>query len=746
MTSPFPRCIFVLALLFLAPIARADLKLASNGKTDYVIVVAVDAIPAEQTAARELAEHLKLVTGAEFPIRAESGGAKQILVGAKQTGDLGHDGIVIKTAGDTLTLSGSRPRGTLYAVNTFLEDVIGVRWWTSTERFIPKRPELTVPDLDVNYVPPLRYREAYYVDVMRGGAHAVHAARMKLNGQHQAIPPELGGHYTLIGWCHTFYSLIPPGEHFTAHPEWFSEINGKRVTDNAQLCLTNEAMRQELVRNALKRIRANPEAGMISISQNDCHGACECASCAAIVKEEGSEAGPLIRFVNAIAADIAKEYPDFLVETLAYQYTRKPPRLTKPAKNVIVRLCSIEADFARPLSGETNKRFGDDLRGWSTIAPNLFIWNYVTNFANYLIPHPNIEPLADDLRFFVANRTIGVFQQGDALNAGGGDFLPLRTWLLAKLLWNPSLDQEALTHEFLSGYYGAAGPHLAKYLDLITAGAKNKGFIGCYNKDVSYISDEALTQAMKLFDDAAAAVAGDDVLTKRLARERLAVDHVRLLRWKITDDAARQAYAAAAKAYVASAREIGVRNVSEMQGFDAHASGLLMRGEKPARLPRPGDAPAAGALDLQDSRFTLYRPDQFASLAPDAKASDGKAARMGGAHTHWAVQVHADHHPDLLGKGPWHAYIVARVDAKVTNGIAFRYGVWDSPRHVNVAGGDASLTVAGDGAYHVYAMLINELRPGMYLWVSPPGNGAAVEAVYVDRIYLTPANAAAKAG
>src|SRR5688500_4997209 len=111
-------CVLVFSTI---PNAHAALTLASGGNTDYVIVVAPDAIPAEQTAARELAEHLKLVTGTEFPIRTEAAGAKQILVGAKQTANLGHDGIVIKTAGDTLTLSGSRPRGTLYAVNTFLE-------------------------------------------------------------------------------------------------------------------------------------------------------------------------------------------------------------------------------------------------------------------------------------------------------------------------------------------------------------------------------------------------------------------------------------------------------------------------------------------------------------------------------------------------------------------------------------------------------------------------------------------------
>jgi hypothetical protein len=98
---------------------------------------------------------------------------------------------------------------------------------------------------------------------------------------------------------------------------------------------------------------------------------------------------------------------------------------------VLVRLCSIECDFAHPLESDSNRSFGDDLRGWSAIAPNLFIWNYVTSFANYLIPQPNMDSLGQDLKFFVDNHVIGVFEQGDAYNKLAGDFLPLRTWLLA---------------------------------------------------------------------------------------------------------------------------------------------------------------------------------------------------------------------------------------------------------------------------------------------------------------------------
>ena len=397
----------------------------------------------------------------------------------------------------------------------------------------------------------------------------------------------------------------------------------------------------------------------------------------------------------------------------------------------------------RPLSGDTNKAFGDDLRGWAAIAPNLFVWNYVTNFANYLVPHPNISPIADDLRFFTANRVIGVFQQGDALNPGGGDFSQLRTWLHAKLLWDPSRDQRALTNEFINGYYGPGGPYLFKYLDLVAAGAKQRGAIGCYNKNFSYVSDDALAQATQLFDDAAKAVAGDEAMSRRVRRERLGVDLLHLLRWKFADDASRDSYATAAKAYVAAAKEFGVRNVAEARGFDSYASSLLMRSVKPAALPNPGEAIGDGSHDVQESAFRLYRPGQFVNVVDDPKASDGKAARMTGGHTQWAVQVSADRYPDMLGKGPWYAYVVARVDAKRPTGTAFQFGAYDNAVHANIADEQARLETAGAGAYHAYGMLINELRPGMYFWVAPPGNAGAVDAVYVDRVYLTRATPAA---
>jgi hypothetical protein len=570
-------------LLAMSPlVTRADVELVRDGRSDYRI--SVSDTPEDKAAARELQDYLSQVTGAKLPIDVQANpnaaAGLKIVVGNQDLKGVGPDGIQIKTVGTTLYLTGTAPRGAMNAVHSFLEDQVGVRWWTSSESVVPKKPTLTVPPLDISYTPKFRYREVFNCDSISGGDRATFANRLKLNGHHNGIPPELGGHYSILGFVHTTGRLLPPDRYFAKHPDWYALLNGKRQP-NTQLCLTNKAMQAELIEQAMKRVRKEPDAGIISISQNDCLGPCQCDDCRAVLKEDGSESGAWIRLCNLVAAEINTEYPNFLVETLAYQYTRKPPKLSRPSKNVLVRLCSIECDFSKPLAGESNKSFGDDLRGWRAIAPNLFIWNYVTNFSNYLIPHPNLDALGADLRFFADNNVVGVFEQGDCFNDKVGDFLPMRTWVLARLLWDPSRDQQKLQQEFLNGYYGpAAAPHLAKYLKIVNGPAERPTFrIGCYNKEPK-LNDRRLADALACFDAAEKAVAVDETLLKRVRRERLAIEHVALMKQTITPEA-KEEYRAKVDAWAAAAKQAGVKNFSEQQLFEPYVPALRARADKP---------------------------------------------------------------------------------------------------------------------------------------------------------------------
>lgn len=743
----------ILGLCLTGAVAGAQV-LIEDGKSDYAIVLPATPQPVEITAARELQEHLAQATGLRLRVASEQevpAGAKQICVGASDrvkqllpslnVAALGPDGIVMKTVGNNLVLVGQGTRGTLYAVVMFLEDVVGCRWWTSTESFVPRHRAIKLPALDVAYTPPLRYREAYYRDAFEG----VFAARMKCNGNSPRITPEYGGHERFAGFVHTFYPLLPPDKYFAEHPDWYSLVKGKRTVDRAQLCLTNDAMRAELVRNALARLRREPQAGVISISQNDWHGRCECDRCKAVEDEEGAASGLLLRFVNAVAEEIEKEFPKVLVETLAYQYTRQPPRLVKPRRNVVVRLCSIECCFAQTLAqGTHNEKFREDIQGWSRVAPQLFVWDYVTNFSNYILPHPNLRVLAPNIRFFVDHHVVGLFEQGDA-GSTVGDFVRMRNWLLAHLMWNPRLDDKALVAEFLKGYYQAAAPHLSAYLDVIQdAGARSGKHLGCFIPDTSaWLTLDDLNRATRLFDQALKAVTGDPVLEARVRRERLPLDHAWLQRYYPLKRQARaqkteflgpQDPAAACDEFIQLTRKWKAGEYRETRRMAEYEEMLRRR----FRAPGPPPAQCQGLpedawVDIQDHEFQLHRLGEWTKLVDDPQASDGHAARMPGDHHEWALNysVSAD-----LGNNPWRCYVVVRCEAQATKGPAMTMGIYDTQARRSVVHRQVPVADLAGKGYQTIDLGVHKLQSGMYIWVAPPKRPGEVAAVYVDRMFL----------
>jgi hypothetical protein len=527
-----------LLLAVLASMSWPDVTIARRGKAAAEVVLAQDAAEPEKQAARELAFFLHIVTGGDFPVVPSStrtGSRLLVGEGAARLADpcfdatlLQEEEIIIRTAGDDLILAGGSPRGTCYAVYTFLEDVVGCRWWTPRAWGMPWKRTLKVKSLSIRYAPPLQYREPFWFVAF----DPVWAAWNKANGIRAGGDEAHGGRHVYEGFVHTFYSLIPPGKYFQAHPEWFSEINGQRTFAKAQLCLTNEEMRRELVKNLRERLRLNPRATIASVSQNDCYNHCTCANCRAVDEEEGSPAGSLLRFVNAVAADVESDFPEITIDTLAYQYTRKPPRITRPRHNVIIRLCSIECSFGKPLNHPDNRAFLEDLQGWSKIAGRLFIWDYTTDFAHYVQPHPNYHVLGPNIRLFVENNVRGVFEQG-AYQSPGAEMAELRAWLLAKLLWNPTLDAERLRKEYLKNYYDRAAKYISNYMALLEKAVLASGDkLGCYSPpEAGFLSLETLIKAWALLEKAEKKCGRIREYARRVRLAQTPLIYVVLVRW-----------------------------------------------------------------------------------------------------------------------------------------------------------------------------------------------------------------------
>ncbi|MBQ9359026.1 MAG: DUF4838 domain-containing protein, partial [Abditibacteriota bacterium] len=470
----------ILLILVSLSVCLPAAQLTRDGQGLAVIVCPGDATEPEKNAALELASYIEKISGARLPVEeAPSNAAYNIYVG--QTGivkslagdfdwdSLKRDGILIRSGKGYLILAGDRPRGTLYAVYTFLEDHLGVRYWAPGAERVPENQSIRIPDrLDFSYTPPFFSRETFFNLNMNNNDYAV---KQKSNGHHNKVPEDWGGHVSLLGWAHTFGGFISSQEYYHDHPEWFSLIDGKRVGGNTQLCLSNDECVEELGNKVLEALRKEENPSIISVTQNDNDAYCRCEKCAALAEKYGAQSGLILHAVNQVADRVREEFPDVLVETFAYWYTVDAPKNIKPRDNVIIRLCDIRNNFGTPLrdclsrkddpNQQTNLAFYKALQDWSRLTDHLFIWNYIVNFTNYYIIHPNFHCLKPDLQTFREHNAVAIFEQGDSFNAAPC-FNVLKEYLTAKLLWDPDIDDDACIKDFLQGYYGAAAPYLYK--------------------------------------------------------------------------------------------------------------------------------------------------------------------------------------------------------------------------------------------------------------------------------------------
>lgn len=566
----------LLAVLLLAFVSQSAyaITLVENGRTNYRIVLAEGSSPSEHRAAAELNDHIRKISGATIPIVPEKTGPS-ILIGSRylpkeELATLGDEGFVIRTKGDDLIIAGGRLRGTMYGVYSFLEDTLGCRWYSADVSKIPQMKTIKIPEMDVKEIPAFEYRDPYFTEAWNKNW----AARNRTNGFGTQLDRSTGGKLRYGKFVHTFEQLVPPSEYFETHPEYFSLVNGERLRVRSQLCLTNPDVLKIATETLLGWIRKDPEAKIWSVSQNDWGNNCQCENCKAIDEEEGSPSGSMLRFVNAVAAEVAKEFPNVLIDTLAYQYTEKPCKITKPLENVRVRLCPIGACQAHPYEKcPKNESVVANLKAWSQITDQLYIWHYNTSFPHYLIPFPDFEELGADADMYLRHGVKGIFWQGDYSRGGGASDAELRSWILAKLSWNPKRDWSALMDDFLAGYYGAAAPYYRQYMDMLHKEVREKDIhFNCgLNPKSSLFSPEIIAESVRLFDLAEKAVANSPDELKRIKKARLGIEYLQIaqpIEYKNFEGQEKELLARI-DSFIATCKDFGITNLNEWSDINA---------------------------------------------------------------------------------------------------------------------------------------------------------------------------------
>ena len=157
------------------------MTIIENGLSDYIIIKGVNASPSENNAANILQNYLEQISGVRLPVANDETNETnhEIIVGKTNRegknyfidrDKLGENGLTVRTVGEKLVIAGSELRGTLYGVYTFLEEILGCHWYTSSLTIIPKSEKVEIPaKISIEQIPAFEFRETDWISPQING-------------------------------------------------------------------------------------------------------------------------------------------------------------------------------------------------------------------------------------------------------------------------------------------------------------------------------------------------------------------------------------------------------------------------------------------------------------------------------------------------------------------------------------------------------------------------------------------------
>jgi hypothetical protein len=506
---------------------KTAVQIITDGTPRAAIVLSAQAAPDEQFAARELNEHLKLMTGVELPVVADRPGAgAKILLGSAAAPELaarvrekGSDPAAfgIEVAGDTIAIAGLSPEGTLFGVYELLEQV-GCRWYMPGEfgRVVPKsatvgfRPQRTVQ-----------------VPSFAGRWFTVAMGSETPGGQWQRRA-RMGGPFFPSAHGIAPFKATSGDKLFEEHPEYFSLNDGKRT--KRQVCLSNPDVLRLAVAQTKTWFRANAGQPWLGMGPNDGGGFCECDGCRAL---DGNDFDPFcnersvtdryIWFFNELLKGISDEFPDKKVAFYIYHTYMRPPVRHKPDARICgafapISLCRVHG-MSNPICPDRSYYAGL-MEAWGKILPELYERGYCFNLACPGFPFSRVHVLRDEIP---KGKQYGM--KGWRVESIGhwGSMTPT-FYVAGKLMWDTKADVDALVKDFAERFFGPAAAPMHAYLVRMDAALRDADHHTGSSFNMPDFYPAALRAEARRELDEAARLAGNTPCAARVAAFRLTFD------------------------------------------------------------------------------------------------------------------------------------------------------------------------------------------------------------------------------
>ncbi len=553
----------------------------SGGNTAYSILVPKNATTLENYAAEELQRILKDSYDVTLPITSEYEGANSNVISLgntqfKKDANITLDayaakqgGFRIKSFNNGVAIYAEDDYALYYGMYRFLEENFGYKYYAYDCQVINSGSTQPLKAFDYEDYPDIRYRSLHSETTK----NAYHIGDVDEN----TIPTELNAayinmHLYTTGSRYNLYNSVtgpvyktgmygdsvPPfaaqlddqslltyflpydnswdyyatGHTYgTSHPDWYVLDGGTPK----QICFSKAYSNSEMYNTIFNKLKAvitvNPNKTVFELGIGDNWGYCNCSSCSSY---GNGKSDVYLRFVNKIANDVkkwqAENCPRREIYIMAYSYMSYTlaPTVETAADNVIIRICPYTAYYNKAYNDSSNYNAESNLgsanwqsifNSWKVKAKHLGVWDYRSDFTDYLEPFPFWKQLENNVEYFKSLGVMEVFAQG----MGGWShnvlfpFEELDNYVRSRMLWDTSLSYTTLRNEFIDAYYGAAATYVKNYISAIDTAFGSTSFrVGKADITRSKYSSSWVSTVKGYFDSAYAAVSGNAEITKRL--------------------------------------------------------------------------------------------------------------------------------------------------------------------------------------------------------------------------------------
>lgn len=455
----------VLLVAWCWPVVAEDLEqglLIAEGKRALLpIVVSPQASASTRSVADELAMYLEQITGATFEVSSGDGESGIVLGTLAEFPDSmlqrpleirdrfdGREAFAIRTDPGRLRLIGATDKAASHAAFALLE-AIGCRWFFEAPEWevVPSIPTLRVK-VNRDERPAILSRRIWF-----GGGFFEHGAASRPVRDYAAWARHNRMEQSLTVNCgHAWQTIIADNKAvFDMHPEYRALVSGKRQGD--QLCVSNAALRELVIRWALDFFRKNPTADMVSVDPSDGSGQCECQACARL----GTISDRVFGLANDVAKAVGREHPGKLVGLYAYHEHSEPPSFSLEP-NVYVQLT---AGFTRG-----RYTFDELLELWPQKCKSMGFYEYFSVWPWDLDQFPggranDTAYLREQIPRYLAAGATSL----DCESSGNWGLHGRGYYLAHKLMWDPTTDVEALLDDFYSKAFGPAAVPMRRYYE-----------------------------------------------------------------------------------------------------------------------------------------------------------------------------------------------------------------------------------------------------------------------------------------